>query len=160
MTSLGSDFINKHVNEIEEKDDTCWVPWVIKEVVDGGGLSGWSNDKVGSDGDGNNKLAVRKEILNSFIVEDSHDERTCKAVERSDNAKRMNVREIVRIFIERNKVVSREGIVNRDTTSDLFSCYYFVEPPRIFDIVCRIESLQKAQDMDLGRLQDSFHETQ
>jgi hypothetical protein len=75
--------------------------WVGKEAVNEG-LSGVDN-KIGSAGDSNSKLAVRKKILNNFIVEDSHNERACKVTESGANAKGTNVGEIVRILWKATK---------------------------------------------------------
>ena len=59
--------------------------------------------KVSATRDGNTKLAVRKDILNNFVMEDCHEERACKAAESSTNAKGADTGEIVGIFMKSNK---------------------------------------------------------
>jgi hypothetical protein len=109
MACLAGDFI-EHVNKIKEKDDTCGIMWVRKETVDEG--LGEVNDKIGAVWNSDTKLAIRKEVLGGFIVEDGHNERGGKAAESSADAEGADTGEIIRVFTEGTKIVRGEGIMD------------------------------------------------
>ena len=71
------------------------------------------DDKVSAAGNGDAKLAIREKILNNFIVEDGHEERAGETAKSGANAEWTDAGKVIRIFMESNKVVGRESIVDR-----------------------------------------------
>ncbi len=110
MACLAGDFI-EHVDEVKEKNNLGRVAWIRQEAVDEG-LCG-VDDKVSAAGNGNAKLAIRKKILNDFIAENGHEERAGKTAKRGADTKWRDAGKVIGIFMESNKVIGGESIVDR-----------------------------------------------
>ena len=69
-------------------------------------------DNIGPTRDSNAKLTIRKEISDNCITKDAHNKRY-KATKTCAKFKRTDACEVIRIFMEGYKILSRGGIMNR-----------------------------------------------